>query len=51
MQIYWFSMFILPVSIAYEVERLMRDFLWNYGIFKNGKAKIKWAEVCKPKVE
>ncbi|GJZ21446.1 RNA-directed DNA polymerase, eukaryota, reverse transcriptase zinc-binding domain protein [Tanacetum coccineum] len=33
MPIYWYSMFILPDSIANEVERLMRDFLWNFGQF------------------
>ncbi|GKE61037.1 hypothetical protein Tco_1511404 [Tanacetum coccineum] len=31
MQVYWASMFILPVSIANDIERLMRDFLWNFG--------------------
>ncbi|GJV73318.1 hypothetical protein Tco_1493313 [Tanacetum coccineum] len=51
MQVYWFSMFILPITISNDVERLMRDFLWNYGDFKRGKARIKWSDVCKPKVE
>ncbi|GJU98240.1 hypothetical protein Tco_1327511 [Tanacetum coccineum] len=51
MQIYWASMFILPVSIANDVERLMRDFLWNFGEFKRGKAKVKWSDVCRPKLE
>ncbi|GKC52787.1 ABC transporter B family member 15-like protein [Tanacetum coccineum] len=45
------SVFILPVSIANDIERIMRDFLWNYGEFKRGKAKIRWESVCKPKVE
>ncbi|GJX80231.1 hypothetical protein Tco_0328380 [Tanacetum coccineum] len=39
MQIYWSLMFILPVAISNDIERLMRDFLWNYGVFKKGKAK------------
>ncbi|GJZ34149.1 putative reverse transcriptase domain-containing protein [Tanacetum coccineum] len=51
MQVYWSSMFILPIIISNEVERLMRDFLWNYGDFKRGKVRIKWADVYKPKVE
>nr|GEX43738.1 hypothetical protein [Tanacetum cinerariifolium] len=51
MQVYWSSMFILPITISNEVERLMRDFLWNFGDFKRGKARIKWDDVCKPKVE
>nr|GEU71745.1 hypothetical protein [Tanacetum cinerariifolium] len=50
-KVYWSSMFILPITISNEVERLMRDFLWNFGDFKRGKARIKWADVCKPKVE
>ncbi|GJV05062.1 putative reverse transcriptase domain-containing protein [Tanacetum coccineum] len=49
--VYWASMFILPVSIANNIERLMRDFLWNFGEFKRGKAKMKWSDVCRPKVE
>ncbi|GJV32771.1 putative reverse transcriptase domain-containing protein [Tanacetum coccineum] len=51
MQVFWSSIFILPKTIAYEIERLMRDFVWNYGEFKRGKAKVNWDVVCKPKVE
>nr|GEX46926.1 hypothetical protein [Tanacetum cinerariifolium] len=40
MQIYWSSMFILHVSIANEVGRLMRNFLWNFGEFKRGNLLI-----------
>nr|GEV06483.1 putative reverse transcriptase domain-containing protein [Tanacetum cinerariifolium] len=50
-KVYWSSMFIFPVTISNEVERLMRDFLWNFRDFKRGKARIKWANVCKPKDE
>ncbi|GJY52481.1 putative reverse transcriptase domain-containing protein [Tanacetum coccineum] len=39
------------VSIANEVERLTRNFLWNFGEFKRGKAKMRWSDVCKPKIE
>ncbi|GKE87084.1 RNA-directed DNA polymerase, eukaryota, reverse transcriptase zinc-binding domain protein, partial [Tanacetum coccineum] len=49
--VFWASMFILPVSISNEIERLMRDFLLNFGIFKRGKAKVSWKSICKPKVE
>ncbi|GKA84664.1 putative reverse transcriptase domain-containing protein [Tanacetum coccineum] len=51
MQVYWASMFIFPISITNDIERLMRDFLWNFGEFKRGKAKIKWNDVRRPKVE
>ncbi|GKD20206.1 ty3-gypsy retrotransposon protein [Tanacetum coccineum] len=51
MQVFWASMFILPKSISADVERLLRDFVWNYGELKRGKAKVNWNVVCKPKVE
>nr|GEX32627.1 reverse transcriptase domain, reverse transcriptase zinc-binding domain protein [Tanacetum cinerariifolium] len=51
MQVYWASMFILPVSISNDIEKLMRDFLWNFGVFKRGKSLINWKSVCKMKVE
>ncbi|GKB93010.1 RNA-directed DNA polymerase, eukaryota, reverse transcriptase zinc-binding domain protein [Tanacetum coccineum] len=51
MQVFWSSVFILPKTIGYEIERLMRDFVWNYGEFIRGKAKVNWDVVCKPKVE
>ncbi|GKF54235.1 RNA-directed DNA polymerase, eukaryota, reverse transcriptase zinc-binding domain protein, partial [Tanacetum coccineum] len=43
--------FILPITISNEVERIMRDFLWNFGVFKKGKARIRWSDVCKLKIE
>nr|GEY84353.1 hypothetical protein [Tanacetum cinerariifolium] len=51
MQVFWASLFILPKSIAADVERLLRDFIWNYREFKRGKAKVNWNSVCKPKKE
>nr|GEX00064.1 hypothetical protein [Tanacetum cinerariifolium] len=51
LQVYWAFVFILPTAIANDIERLMRDFLWNFGVFKRGKACVNWNSVCKPKVE
>nr|GFA75050.1 hypothetical protein [Tanacetum cinerariifolium] len=51
MQVYWASMFILPVSISNDIEKLMRDFLWKFRVFKRGKSLINWNSVCKMKVE
>nr|GEZ19827.1 reverse transcriptase domain, reverse transcriptase zinc-binding domain protein [Tanacetum cinerariifolium] len=34
MKIYWASVFILPSAIANDIEKLLRNFLWNYGVFK-----------------
>ncbi|KAL4557252.1 hypothetical protein LXL04_035425 [Taraxacum kok-saghyz] len=51
MQVYWCSVFLLPKSTIYDIEKVLRDFLWNGGNFKRGGSKVAWAEVCKPKNE
>ncbi|XP_071692649.1 uncharacterized protein [Rutidosis leptorrhynchoides] len=45
------SMFILPISVNVDIERLLRDFLWCQGEFKRGKAKVNWKDVCKTKAK
>ncbi|GAV77912.1 zf-RVT domain-containing protein, partial [Cephalotus follicularis] len=47
MQVYWCSMFLLPVSIVKECERVLRKFLWG----SHGRGKVKWSSVCKPLME
>nr|GFB81850.1 hypothetical protein [Tanacetum cinerariifolium] len=32
-------------------SKLMRDFLWNFGVFKRGKSLINWNSVCMMKVK
>nr|GEV15528.1 hypothetical protein [Tanacetum cinerariifolium] len=39
MRIYWSSVFILPSSLMFELEQIMRGFLWCQGDIKKGKAK------------
>ncbi|XP_071727851.1 uncharacterized protein [Rutidosis leptorrhynchoides] len=51
MQVYWYSVFILPNAIIKEIEKLMRGFWWCQGELKRGKAKVKWDIVCLPKEE
>nr|GEX12375.1 hypothetical protein [Tanacetum cinerariifolium] len=51
MHIYWASVFILPPHIIYDLEQLMRSFLWCQGKLKKGKAKVAWESVRKPKLE
>ncbi|GJS43380.1 putative reverse transcriptase domain, reverse transcriptase zinc-binding domain protein [Tanacetum coccineum] len=51
MHIYWASVFILPTSLMFELEQLMRGFLWCQGDMKKGKAKVAWDVVCLPKRE
>lgn len=49
LQVYWASVFTLPVNIIDEIEGLMRKFLWSQSDQARGKAKVNWEEVCKPK--
>nr|GEX79797.1 hypothetical protein [Tanacetum cinerariifolium] len=51
MHIYWASVFILPMRIAFDLEQLMHGFLWYQGDMKKGKAKVAWDSICKPKEE
>ncbi|KAJ9535294.1 hypothetical protein OSB04_un001606 [Centaurea solstitialis] len=47
--VYWASLFLLPVSVVKEIERLLRSFLWSSGEAIKGKAKVKWGNVCLPR--
>nr|GEV71134.1 hypothetical protein [Tanacetum cinerariifolium] len=49
MHIYWASIFILPSSLMFELEQIIRGFLWCQGDMKKGKAKVTWEAVCLPK--
>nr|XP_043629979.1 uncharacterized protein LOC122601279 [Erigeron canadensis] len=51
MHIYWASIFILPISILHELEKMMRGFLWCQGPMAKGKAKVAWKDCCLPKYE
>ncbi|GKD02269.1 retrovirus-related pol polyprotein from transposon TNT 1-94 [Tanacetum coccineum] len=51
MHLYWASVFILPSSLMFELEHVMRGFLWCQGKMKKGKAKeslwVKWIHTYK----
>lgn len=51
LQVYWTSIFLLPVSISNDIESIMRGFLWCHGELKRGKAKVNWVDVCKPRTQ
>ncbi|GJS48129.1 retrotransposon protein, putative, ty1-copia subclass [Tanacetum coccineum] len=51
MQVYWASVLILPKGIIYDIQQLIRCFLWCNGDFKRGKAKVAWEDICLPKQE
>nr|GEW80103.1 reverse transcriptase domain-containing protein [Tanacetum cinerariifolium] len=49
MQIFWTAVFLLPKQVIYDIERLLKGFLWCQGELTRGKAKVSWNSVCKPK--
>ena len=50
MQLYWTSVFILPVSVLQILDRVMFRFLWfSHGAKKN--IYVSWYDVCRPKDE
>ncbi|CAI9261358.1 unnamed protein product [Lactuca saligna] len=35
-------------AVDMEIEKLMKNFLWDYDESKKGRAKISWSSICKP---
>ncbi|GJZ33072.1 RNA-directed DNA polymerase, eukaryota, reverse transcriptase zinc-binding domain protein [Tanacetum coccineum] len=49
MQVYWASVFLLPKNVIYDINKLLKGFLWCQGELTKGKAKVSWDSICKPK--
>jgi len=49
--IYFMSLFTILASIASQLAKIMRDFLWNSNDIGNGLHWVNWNEVCRPKQE
>ena len=49
--IYFMFLFIIPPSISNQLEKIMRDFLWNSNDNGNGLHWVNWNRVCCPKLE
>ncbi|GKD83877.1 RNA-directed DNA polymerase, eukaryota, reverse transcriptase zinc-binding domain protein, partial [Tanacetum coccineum] len=47
--VYWATVFPLPQLIVNEINSLLKGFLWNQEERANGRAKIAWKSLCKPK--
>ncbi|GJU74026.1 RNA-directed DNA polymerase, eukaryota, reverse transcriptase zinc-binding domain protein [Tanacetum coccineum] len=45
MQNYWASVFLLPKQVIYEINKLLKGFLWCLGELTKGKAKVSWDAV------
>ncbi|GKA61125.1 RNA-directed DNA polymerase, eukaryota, reverse transcriptase zinc-binding domain protein [Tanacetum coccineum] len=49
MQSYWASMYMLPITVLNDLEKLLRRVMWSSGVFTKGKAKVAWSFMCRPK--
>ncbi|GJS07198.1 RNA-directed DNA polymerase, eukaryota, reverse transcriptase zinc-binding domain protein, partial [Tanacetum coccineum] len=49
--VYWATVFLLPQAIIDEINSLLKGFLWNQDEKANGKAKVAWKNLCKPKCQ
>ncbi|GKE79138.1 RNA-directed DNA polymerase, eukaryota, reverse transcriptase zinc-binding domain protein, partial [Tanacetum coccineum] len=49
MQQYWASVYMLPNSVIHELDKLFKRFLWNSCKSAQGKARVAWKIVSRPK--
>ncbi|KAJ9552900.1 hypothetical protein OSB04_016945 [Centaurea solstitialis] len=49
LQLYWMAIFLLPSGVVHDLEKLFRDFLWTQGDSSQGRCKVAWSMVCRPK--
>ncbi|GJU20235.1 hypothetical protein Tco_1153577 [Tanacetum coccineum] len=48
---YWASVYHIPKAVVNEIDKAMKSFLWSHGGSSNGRAKIAWKIVCRPKCQ
>ena len=41
-QTYWDFVYLLPKTVVNEIDKALKDFLWNQHGNNGGKAKISW---------
>ncbi|GJT92150.1 RNA-directed DNA polymerase, eukaryota, reverse transcriptase zinc-binding domain protein [Tanacetum coccineum] len=49
LHVYWASMFILPVSVCNNIDKLLKNFVWSKTDSSKGIASVAWKDVCRPK--
>ncbi|GJU41837.1 RNA-directed DNA polymerase, eukaryota, reverse transcriptase zinc-binding domain protein, partial [Tanacetum coccineum] len=47
--VYWASVFLIPSTIIKDINRILKNFIWSQSAKNNGKAKVAWSYICKPK--
>ncbi|XP_031737043.1 uncharacterized protein LOC116402131 [Cucumis sativus] len=48
LQVYWASVFMLPMKVHRDVDKILRSYLWRGKEEGRGGAKVAWDEVCLP---
>ncbi|GKC92280.1 RNA-directed DNA polymerase, eukaryota, reverse transcriptase zinc-binding domain protein [Tanacetum coccineum] len=46
---YWAYVYMLPMSVIHDLEKMFKRFLWNSGRSTQWKARVAWKLVCRPK--
>ena len=49
--VYWATVFLLPQTVIDDINRLLKGFLWNQSENANGRARVAWKKMCKPKTQ
>ncbi|GJX32066.1 hypothetical protein Tco_0241921 [Tanacetum coccineum] len=49
MQTYWASVYLIPKVVVKELDKIMKNNLWDNSGNKSGRAKVAWKIVCWPK--
>ncbi|GJW43062.1 RNA-directed DNA polymerase, eukaryota, reverse transcriptase zinc-binding domain protein [Tanacetum coccineum] len=45
--IYWASVILLPDGVIKDINRILKDFLWNQNDGTKGSPKVAWKHVCR----
>ena len=49
--VYRASIFLLPQTVIKDINKILKNFLWNQGEVSNGQAKVSWKNICKAKCQ
>ncbi|GJV14250.1 RNA-directed DNA polymerase, eukaryota, reverse transcriptase zinc-binding domain protein [Tanacetum coccineum] len=49
LQVYWSSLFLLPINTCNEIDKILKNFLWMGGGSNKGIVSVSWKDICKPK--
>ena len=48
LQVYWASVFVLPMKVHRDIDKILRSYLWRSKEEGRGEVKVSWDEVCLP---